>query len=55
MKSGVWDHEGTLLVEGKRWGTVVMAEVDLNVRTQWWWLGDFKARVHRERPPGAGD
>ena len=51
MKSGVWDHKGKLLVEGKKWGTVVVAEVDLDARTHWWWLGDFKARIPRERPP----
>jgi len=50
MVTGIWDHRGDLLAQGEEWGTVVVSEVDLNQRTQWWWLGDFKARLHRERP-----
>jgi predicted amidohydrolase len=50
MKSGIWDHEGQLLAEGKQWGDVLVTEVDLECRTHWWWLGDFKARIARERP-----
>jgi len=50
MKSGVWDQEGRLLTVGERWGTVKVVEVDLGQRKYWKWLGDFKARIHRERP-----
>lgn len=52
MKSGIWDHRGELIVEGKEWGQVLVTEVDLEERTHWWWLGDFKARIARERPAG---
>ncbi len=52
MKTGIWSHTGDLLAEGTDWGTVVMSEVDLAARTQWWWLGDFKARIPREKPVG---
>ncbi len=52
MKSGVWDHKGELIVEGKEWGQVLVTEVDLEQRIHWWWLGDFKARIARERPAG---
>lgn len=50
MRSGVWNHKGELIVEGKQWGQVLVTEVDLEQRTHWWWLGDFKARIARERP-----
>lgn len=52
MKSGVWDHKGELIVEGTQWGQVLVTEVDLEERTHWSWLGDFKARIARERPAG---
>ena len=52
MKSGVWDQTGKLLAQGRNWGEVHVVEVDLAKRKQWPWLGDFKARIHRERPTG---
>ena len=53
MVSGVWDHEGNLLVKNdSEWGTVLVTEIDLSKRTHWEWLGDFKARIERERPEG---
>ena len=55
MVTGIWDHRGDLLAEGSEWGTVIVSEVDLNVRTQWSFLGDFKARIYRERPLTAAE
>ncbi len=55
MKSGVWDHQGKLLCQAKKFGTVVVSEVDLAKRTKWKWLGDFKSRIYRERPAGFQD
>jgi len=53
MTSGVWDPEGRLLVKnGAEWGRVLVTEVDLGRRIHWNWLGDFKARIQRERPAG---
>lgn len=52
MKSGIWDYEGNLLAAGKEWGTTHVVEVDLDQRKHWKFLGDFKARIHRERPIG---
>jgi len=50
MKTAVWGREGKMLAEATEWGTVIVAEVDLNAPTHWWWLGDFRSRILRERP-----
>lgn len=55
MVTGIWDHRGDLLAQASDWGTVIVSEVDLNQRTQWEWLGDFKARIYRERPLTANE
>jgi predicted amidohydrolase len=50
MLSAIWDYEGHTLVRGEKWGTVVVAEVDLDQRLHWPSLGDFKADLVRHRP-----
>ena len=50
MISAVFDRSGEVLAQASEWGTVTVAEVDLNRRTMWNFLGDFGARVPRHRP-----
>jgi hypothetical protein len=53
--SAVWDHEGQPLVKAETWGTVVVAEVDLDEHVKWPSLGDFKAELPRHRPLSAAE
>ncbi len=55
MQSAIFDHTGQTVANAKEWGTVVLAEVDLNARTQWPSLGDFKADLPRHRPIQVGE
>ena len=50
MLTAVYDHSGQTLARGETWGTVVAADVDLEARTQWRSLGDFRAEWPRHRP-----
>ena len=50
MISAVFDRSGEVLAQAKQWGTVAVAEVDLNRRTMWNFIGDFGAKVPRHRP-----
>lgn len=50
MRSAVYDHTGKAIAAAEDWGTVAVAEVDLNAKTRWKYLGDFRAKVPRHRP-----
>lgn len=53
--TAVYDRQGQVLAQAKDWGTIAIAEVDLDEPTYWWNLGDFKAMVDRHRPVVQGE
>lgn len=51
METGIFDKEGNLAVQASEENPVVVLEVDLDKKKDWFWDGDFKNRFPREMPP----
>lgn len=54
-RTGIWDRTGELVAEAPHDGSIVVHTVDLNERTLWPWLGDYRSRIWREAPISQAD
>ncbi len=50
MISAIFGHDGKTLAEAETWGSIAIAEVDLNKKMYWQSLGDFQSQIQRHRP-----
>jgi predicted amidohydrolase len=56
MLSAIYDHNGQPIAQSGQWGTIALAEVDLNQPYLGPYnLGDFRAMIPRHRPPVEGE
>ena len=50
MISAVFGHDGMPLAHAEQWGTLAIADVELNQPMYWHSLGDFQAQIQAHRP-----
>jgi predicted amidohydrolase len=50
IRTAVYNHEGEMVAAASDWGTVAVAEVNLDQPTYWRSLGNFKDLIQRHRP-----
>lgn len=50
MISAIFGHDGMVLAQAKEWGSIAVAEVDLDEPLRWPSMGDFRGEMHRARP-----
>jgi hypothetical protein len=50
FRTAIFDRGGDTLVQAETEKTVIVAQVDLNERRLWPWLGDWRSRIWREAP-----
>jgi predicted amidohydrolase len=51
FRTGIFDPTGRRIADASTDPEVIVAEVDLNERRVWPWLGEWRARIWREAPP----
>ena len=50
FRTAIYDRRGKELARAARDPEVIVAEVDLEERTYWPWLGDWRSRIWHEAP-----